>query len=363
MAKPCTVFLPWMTKPACETRMAGFVRVRYTAPSFQYILTKVMQKSVMDFYISDWQSAVLPIPLNARRFPNAPNFNRSAFRARRHFMHWARTVCFTSRCDGMFYLGGSMRAKSSRVHACACAYALVCVLLLAGCGQRIHAEVSAVVEQGYQAGGQTFALALMPGFAVEDPAAARAAVETTLAPALQDMGYVTAAAGQSPDVLVRVWWFSTGPHPVYRRVEWRDRRYWHRHYGYRRQAVVVEDEYARYLVVEGIGMEAPLPATKPGELKAGTSPATTEVAAETGPVADSAEQSIFTSPQEAARALPAAPARLLWRVRVESRGNLARAERVLQPLAAAAAPFMGKSGVVHVLVQEGEVVASEAVAP
>lgn len=235
-----------------------------------------------------------------------------------------------------------MRERSSGGHATTLLLCglLACGLLLAGCGQRVRAEVSAVVEQGYHARGQTYALALMPGFAVEDPAAARVAVDATLVPALVDMGYVAVAEGQSPDVVVRVWWFSTGPHPVYRTVEWRDRRYWHWRHGYRRQAVVVEDEYARYLVVEGISVED------------------AAVVATATP-----DSPVFSSPQEAARALPAAPARLLWRVHVESRGNLARAERLLQPLAAAAAPFLGKSGVVHVLVQEGEVVASEAVAP
>lgn len=248
------------------------------------------------------------------------------------------------------------------------AYLLVYGLLLAGCGQRLRAEVSAVVEDGYQAHGQTFALALMPGFTVEDPTAARAAVETALAPALQDMGYAPVASGQTPDVLVRVWWFSTGPHPVYRTVEWRDRRYWHGRHGYRRQAVVVEDEYARYLVVEGIGMEAS-PRTASGKSETATAQAAAAgwpgASLETAAVLATTAMApqAFHSPQEAARALPAAPARLLWRVRVESRGNLARAERLLQPLAAAAAPFMGKSGVVHVLVQEGVVVASEAVAP
>lgn len=275
-----------------------------------------------------------------------------------------------------------------------CVYRTLVVSLLAltltGCGQRIRAEVSAVVESGYQAQGQTFALALMPGFAVEDMAAAQAAVETSLLPALQGMGYVLAEAGQVPDVQVRVWWFSTGPHPVYRMVEWRDRRdgrHWRWRHGYRRQAVVVEDEYARYLVVEGIsgvkaaGAYVHVQVQKQPAKQALTAvadvPATIPVA--TIPVATIAlptsseemsraaafvdEPEVFSTPQEAARSLPAPPARLLWRVRVESRGNLARAERVLPSLLAAAAPFMGKSGLVHVLVHEGELVAAESVAP
>lgn len=275
-----------------------------------------------------------------------------------------------------------------------CAYRTFVLSLLAltltGCGQRIRAEVSAVVESGYQAQGQTFALALMPGFAVEDMAAAQAAVETSLLPALQGMGYVLAEAGQAPDVQVRVWWFSTGPHPVYRMVEWRDRRdgrHWRWRHGYRRQAVVVEDEYARYLVVEGIsgvkaaGAYVHVQVQKQPAKQALTAvadvPATIPVA--TIPVATIAlptsseemsraaafvdEPEVFSTPQEAARSLPAPPARLLWRVRVESRGNLARAERVLPSLLAAAAPFMGKSGLVHVLVHEGELVAAESVAP
>lgn len=270
-----------------------------------------------------------------------------------------------------------------------CAYRTFVLSLLAltltGCGQRIRAEVSAVVESGYQAQGQTFALALMPGFAVEDMAAAQAAVETSLLPALQGMGYVLAEAGQVPDVQVRVWWFSTGPHPVYRMVEWRDRRdgrHWRWRHGYRRQAVVVEDEYARYLVVEGIsgvkaaGASVHVQVQKQPAKQALTAvadvPATIPVATIALPTSSEEmsraaasvdEPEVFSTPQEAARSLPAPPARLLWRVRVESRGNLARAERVLPSLLAAAAPFMGKSGLVHVLVHEGELVAAESVAP
>ena len=256
---------------------------------------------------------------------------------------------------------------------------LLWCLLAAGCGQRVHAEVSAIVEGGYQANGQSYVLELLPGFRPEDEASLQV-VEAALIPALGDMGYVPAAPGTEPDVHVRVWWFSTGPHPVYRTVEWRDRGYG-RHgrwgyggygpYGYRRRAVVVEDEYARFLVVEGVLFAAQRAGTPVGLSQSVRTAVDGFIAREWMvegadpelPVARYArppEQLSGVEAAEAARALPVAPAHLLWRVRVESRGNLSKAERLLPELSVAAAPYLGKSGLVQVLVQNGEIVAAEA---
>ena len=286
------------------------------------------------------------------------------------------------RKEGLFTLASPFGKSIPPTPLRVCTLLLLCVLGLTGCAQRIRAEVNAVVEQGYAAQGETFTLGPLPGFppeADEQTTALLKTLEDQLTPALLDMGYVPAPAGSPPEVRVHVYWYSTGPHPVYHTEyvggdglgRWRR---WHR-----RQVLVVSDEYQRSLVVEAVlqdpamgkhGQQPPCPTSPDGAEKGLTLAQSVGTALDqferaelrkddaqpTPPRSDYAPTPPALSLRQATEALPAAPQRLLWRVRVVSQGNLARAERVLSELGAAALPYLGKSALVQVVVQGEDVV-------
>ena len=269
-----------------------------------------------------------------------------------------------------------------------CALMLLCTLWLNGCAQRIRADVTAVAESGYSPHGETVHLSLLPGFTPEsgnDPAEHFAAAEAQLLPTLTALGYAVAPADQTAQVLVHMYWFSTGPHPVYSTAFVRDHWSYRYRRAWRRPVVVVEDVYQRFLVIEAIQQATATAAVTLGqgvtaatdhfvnaELRksdakpappranyaaappAATDPAGSGAAADTTAQMQEWEKNL--GPRDAARALPAAPKRLLWRVTVMSQGSLARPERVLPELVTAALPWLGKSADVQVVVSDGQVV-------
>lgn len=201
-----------------------------------------------------------------------------------------------------------------------CWLLLACVLLCAGCAQRVGAVVSAVAEEGYTAAGQAYSLSVLGGLPEEERALLPSLAEQLRGP-LADMGYgAEASSGEAP-VRIRLYWYATGPHTVYR-TEWTERDFGRRYPWRRRTVAVAEDVYDRYLVIEAL-----------------YDPRRNSV------------QSTPQTPEEALHTLPAPPGRLLWRVMVTSRGNLARVRRVLPEMVAAALPWMGKAGQARVVVQ------------
>lgn len=206
---------------------------------------------------------------------------------------------------------------------------LLMVLGLAGCTARLTAQVSGVVEEGYAPAGQSYSLELLPGMPAEDVPFLDSLKEQLRDP-LAALGYMPATSQEAAQTTIRVCWFSTGPHPVYRTVYVDDGI--GRFNRWRRTRVVVDEVYHRYLVIEAI---APPP---PAENWASLG---------------------VRNVREALRLLPPAPSRLVWRVTAESAGNLARAARVLPELTAAAIPLLGKAGAVRVRVQGTEILGIE----
>lgn len=190
---------------------------------------------------------------------------------------------------------------------------LFAVWLLAGCGQRIRADITAVVEDHYSPSGQTYALLLVTDMP-DDDAKYLEELRQQLAPALEAAGYAGSSARDAADVLIFVGWRTSGPYYVYRRAYPTRRPFstlrYRGFYG-RRSIVVAEAFYERILRIDAV--------------RNGGSAAVLN--------------SFRTTPGP----------EFLWRVTVSSMGTLSRAQRLLPALAAAAAPWLGKSA--HVQVQ------------
>lgn len=190
---------------------------------------------------------------------------------------------------------------------------LFAVWLITGCGQRIRADVTAVAEDHYSPSGQTYALLLMDDMP-DDDVRYLEELRQQLAPALEAAGYAGSSARDAADVLIFTGWGASGPYYVYHRA-YPVRRpfgtFRHRGFHGRRSVVVAEALYERTLRIDA--------------------------------VRNAGDAAVDASPT-------AAEPEFLWRVTVSSMGTLSRAQRLLPALAAAAAPWLGKSAQVRVQV-------------
>ncbi len=216
-------------------------------------------------------------------------------------------------------------------------YIIILLLFICqGCTQKINANVSATVEQGYSSSGKSVSIVALPY--INKDLKLNPDLQIQLEQNLSKLGYsINKEPSKSniPQVVVRYYWQSFGPY-----VSYQENPLWDfgdsRRGPWQRPRVIKEEKYLRTLIIEAWA----------NKLAEG------EEVNNNG-LAPFLQQGL--SYKEAISYLPKEPARLLWRVEAKSLGNLSSADKILTELFQSAMPWMARSVDTRVLVQGDDI--------
>ncbi len=201
------------------------------------------------------------------------------------------------------------------------------------CTQRITADVSARVEEGYVVEGQSVSIGTLP-LANGEGLLLPEDLSIKLKQNLVNKGYSLRTEDDSKPaaVHVRLYWQSFGPY-----ISIEENPLWDFDLGgrgpWRRERYTKKEEYLRTLIIEAWANNL----------------APDEEANAQG-LAPFLQKKLTY--KEAISYLPKEPARLLWRVESKSMGNLSKAEKILPELLESALPWIARSVSVRVLTQD-----------
>lgn len=259
---------------------------------------------------------------------------------------------------------------------------LVVTVVTCGCGRKLVATVQADAPSLPVPVGLSWAA--VPGPRMEPPLspatsdsptnAERSGITQVTAPlagALTLYNWTWISDPSTADVLVRVWWETSGPEytmndttpyyddPFYRSsslsfglgTDWRHRRYRsHRnsffgsHYGYGSSQSSIQTVYMHMLIIEALRSSALPPAVRTALLSSASVPSSVQKDALTATDA----QPPYAPPILSAESIPSEA--VLWRVVVTSTGSRNNTQDLLPQLTAAALPLAGKNAEVNVVV-------------